>query len=77
VPNIEHSNKKPTASKRHTWTPEELELLVDLHSQGLYDREIAEALGVSRSSISNKRRKFGLVSNYVMETGDWGELREN
>ena len=37
--------------------------IIELHSAGLTDREIAETLGVSPNNLATKRRKLGLTPN--------------
>lgn len=37
--------------------------IIELHSAGLTDREIAETLGVSSNNLATKRRKLGLTPN--------------
>ncbi len=37
--------------------------LIDLHAEGLLDQEIAERLGVARSTVSQRRRNLGIESS--------------
>lgn len=37
--------------------------LIDLHAEELYDREIAETLGVTRRTVCHRRRKLGLQAH--------------
>lgn len=40
------------------------EQLLALHAQGLTDRQIGEQVGASGSSVSSRRAKLGLSSNF-------------
>ncbi len=40
------------------------EEIIELHSRGLTDREIAEELEVSQSSVNYRRKRLGLENNY-------------
>ncbi|MCK4637046.1 MAG: response regulator transcription factor [Methanomicrobia archaeon] len=40
------------------------EKIVELHKKGLTDREMAEVLGVSQSSVNYRRQRLGLKNNY-------------
>ncbi len=40
------------------------EEIMELHKKGLTDREIAEILGVSQSSVNYRRQRLGLENNY-------------
>ena len=37
--------------------------IIELHSKGLTDREIAEILGVTPNNLATKRRRLGLSPN--------------
>lgn len=49
---------------RNKFTDEEL---IELYNEGLNDREIAEKLGVGRSTVNTRRRRLGLEPNYHRE----------
>jgi predicted transcriptional regulator len=40
------------------------EEIIELHKKGATDREMAELLGVSQSSINYRRKRLGLENNY-------------
>lgn len=40
------------------------EEIIELHSRGLTDREIAKELEVSQSSVNYRRKRLGLENNY-------------
>ena len=40
------------------------EKIVELHKKGLTDREMADVLGVSQSSVNYRRQRLGLKNNY-------------
>ncbi|MEA1993525.1 MAG: helix-turn-helix domain-containing protein [Euryarchaeota archaeon] len=40
------------------------EEIIELHKKGLTDREIAEVLDVSQSSVNYRRKRLGLENNY-------------
>jgi hypothetical protein len=43
------------------WTPEDVTTLRELHKKGMNDREIAEAMGKSRSAVTMHRQELGLA----------------
>ena len=50
------------------------EELLELHQQGLTDREIAQNLGVTQAAVNYRREKLGLENNYEPETFSNDEL---
>jgi len=51
------------------------EELLELHRQGLTDREIAERLRVTQAAVNYRRQKLGLENNYKPNTFSDDELR--
>lgn len=52
---------KPKKGRPRTYTDEKV---ADLWEQGYNDKEISEILGVSTSTVRDKRAKAGLVNGY-------------
>ena len=50
------------------------EELLELHQQGLTDREIAQNLGVTQAAVNYRREKLCLKNNYEPETFSNDEL---
>ncbi|KYK37618.1 MAG: hypothetical protein HXS46_18390 [Theionarchaea archaeon] len=50
--------------------------LLELHQQGLTDREIAERLRVTQAAVNYRRQKLGLKNNYERNTFSDNQLRK-
>lgn len=56
--------------RRRTWTDEKVSALRRRYTSGLSDKQISEELGISRSSVMNKRHELGLLKT---QPGRWPE----
>ncbi len=51
------------------------EQLLELHQEGLTDRQIADTLGVTQAAVNYRRQKMGLKNNYMKKSFSDDELR--
>lgn len=53
------------AKSRYLWTSHETETLIQLNEAGYADAEIGAAVGKSRKSVAEKRRRMALPTNHA------------